>query len=100
MHIHFNTLTCVKNQKFLQRVNRRELTFTENLLWARYYSEYILIMYVYVNMLAVVTDLKATHTIYHGAFEIYAGMNGANYYIKNSSSLSLNLKVTSTTRII
>lgn len=43
---------------------------------------------MYVNMLAIITALKATHTIYHGDFEIYSGMNGANYYLNNSSSLT------------
>lgn len=38
-------------------------------------------------MLAI-TALNATHIIYHGAFTIYSGMNGVNYYLKNSSSLT------------
>lgn len=62
-----------------------ELPFFENLCWARYYSDYILI-YVYINMLVVITALNVTRTIYHGAFEIYSGMNRANYYLENSSS--------------
>lgn len=79
MHLH--TLICIK--KTLQRGSRIELICIKNIFWARCYLKYTLI-YGYGNMLTVITVLNTRHTLYHGAFAIYSGTNGANYHLKNA----------------